>query len=130
MLFNLYPYINVNDLNLDFILKQVKALMAAVNSLDDWKAEHEQEYTELKMMVDDLDNGNWSPEYVAAITNFFSAHLVDIVGELVKQVFFGVTDDGHFVAYIPESWNDIIFGTSGYDDFPVGIDYGHLTLSY
>ncbi len=130
MLFNVYPYLNVNDLNLDFILQHVKSYMAATDNLESWRAEHEVEYTNLKKMVDDLDNGNWSPEYITAITNFFSEHLVDIVGELVKQVFFGVTDDGHFVAYIPERWNDIIFGTSGYDDFPTGIDYGHLTLSY
>ena len=49
---------------------------------------------------------------------------------MVKQVYFGLTDTGYFVAYIPESWNDIIFGTSGLDDFPAGVDYGHLTLTY
>lgn len=46
-------------------------------------------------------------------------------------VFFGLTDDGHFVAYIPESWDCIAFGTTGYDQ-PYGCDgvYGRLTLSY
>lgn len=130
MLFNLYPYINVNDLNLDFILKQVKALMAAVNGLDDWKTEHENEYNALKKSVDDLENGNWSPEFVETLVDWYRENIVDIMGEMAKMVFFGVNDDGYFVAYIPESWSDIVFGTSGLDDFPVGVEYGHLTLSY
>ena len=30
---------------------------------------------------------------------------------LVKQVFFGLNQEGYFVAYIPQSWSDIIFDT-------------------
>ena len=127
---NKYPYTDFHEINLSWLLETVKDVIKEIDSLDTWKDQHESEYEELKKVVDNIDNGDWSPEYIAAITNFFSANLVDIVGELVKQVYFGVTSDGHFVAYIPESWNDIVFGTSGYDDFPAGIDYGHLTLSY
>lgn len=130
MFFNLYPYLNVTDLNLDYVLKLCKSVAETVESLDSWRSEHEEEYNQLLQLVNNLDGGNWSPEYVNALTQFFSDNLVEIVGELVKQVYFGVTDDGHFVAYIPESWDDITFGTTGYDDFPVGIDYGHLTLAY
>ena len=54
----------------------------------------------------------------------------DIIAEFVRMVFFGLTDTGHFVAYIPDSWDNIIFGTTGLDDFPIGVDYGHLTISY
>lgn len=127
---NKYPYTDFHELNLSWLLEIVTELIKNTESLDEWKIQHEEEYEELKKIVNDIDTGNWSPEYITAITNFFSTNLVDIVGELVKQVYFGVTADGHFVAYIPESWNDITFGTSGYDDFPAGIDYGHLTLSY
>lgn len=49
---------------------------------------------------------------------------------IATMVFFNITDDGYFVAYIPESWDDITFGTTGLDVFPAGIDYGHLTLNY
>lgn len=46
---------------------------------------------------------------------------------LAKQVYFGLTLDGHFVAYIPESWNDILFDT-GYN---YGEDtYGRLILRW
>ena len=129
-MFNQYPYINENDLNLDYILKKVKNLLDRVGSLESWRVLHEAEYQQLKQYYDDLVSGNLSPALIAAINNWCSEHIVDLVGELVHSVFFSITDNGYFVAYIPESWDDIIFGTSGYDDFPAGIEYGHLTLSY
>ena len=56
----------------------------------------------------------------------------EVVADYMKTaVFFGLTDDGHFTAYIPETWDDIKFGTSGFDE-PYAEDgaYGRLTLSY
>jgi hypothetical protein len=129
-MFNEYPYKNLSDLNLDWFLNKFKGLLTTLDGLVEWKNDHEQEYEDLKRAVDDLESGNWTPEFVNTLINWYRDHIIDIIGEMVKQVFFGITDDGYFVAYIPESWDDIIFGTSGFDDFPAGIDYGHLTLSY
>lgn len=130
MFFPQYPYINLNDLNLDWLLKHMKDLVQVIGSLDTWRKEHEKEYNELKTIVDNINNGNFSPEFVASLVRWYENNIVDIIGEFVKQVFFGITDDGYFVAYIPESWSDIAFGTTGLDDFPAGVEYGHLTLSY
>lgn len=50
---------------------------------------------------------------------------------IATMVFFGITDDGYFVAYIPESWDDITFNTTGLDiTIPIQPEYGHLVLSY
>ena len=50
---------------------------------------------------------------------------------IVTMVFFGITDDGYFVAYIPESWDDITFYTTELDIFlPIEPEYGHLVLAY
>lgn len=54
--------------------------------------------------------------YEEAIDEWFER---DFFKKLVKQVYFGLTLDGHFVAYIPESWDDIVFDT--------GIAYGEDT---
>lgn len=127
--FNQYPYINLTDLNLDYILKHLKEFMAKVDSLEAWKAQHEVEYAELKALYDAIVSGNFPQSMIDALKNWLSVNALDLIGELVKMVFFGITDDGYFVAYIPESWEDVIFGTSGLDDFPAGVEYGHLTLS-
>ncbi len=44
-----------------------------------------------------------------------------------RGVYFGLTDDGHFCAYIPDNWEDIEFDTgTNYGEF----DYGRLILRY
>lgn len=49
----------------------------------------------------------------------------------MDSVYFGLTDSGYFVAYIPESWSDIVFNTTEYDIFlPIEPEFGHLVLSY
>lgn len=53
------------------------------------------------------------------------------ISEAIKMVFFGLTDTGYFVAYIPDSWDDITFNTTEYDiTVPCMTEYGHLVLSY
>lgn len=129
-MFNQYPYINENDLNLDYLLKHIKELMHRVSNLEEWRVTHEAQYAELKLLYDQIISGNFPPSVIKAFEKWMKENALDLVGELVKMVFFGITMDGYFVAYIPESWDDIIFGTTGLDDFPAGIEYGHLTLSY
>lgn len=130
MFFNQYPYINENDLNLDYILKHLKEFMARVNDLDKWRVNHEKEYEELKALYDRIISGDFPQSMIAELEKWLKNNVRDIVGEVIKMVFFAVTDDGYFVAYMPDNWNDIIFGTSGLDDFPSGVDFGHLTLTY
>lgn len=61
----------------------------------------------------------------------YSKILERYISDAIKMVFFGLTDTGYFVAYIPESWEDITFNTTEYDiDVPIMQDYGHLVLSY
>ena len=131
MLFSVYPYHNFSDYNLDWCINVVKELTPKVAELETWRSEHEKEYEELKKLYDDLNSGILPPTMYDSIIAWLNKNLIDIVGELVKHVFFGLTDSGHFVAYIPESWNDIIFNTSNYDiTIPTFDVYGHLVLSY
>lgn len=128
--FDKYPYTDFHELNLDWVLKIVKALMQAVDSLDGWREAHEEEYKQLKSLYDQIMLGNFPPSIKLAFKNWMQVNALDLVGELIKMVIFNITDDGYLVAYIPESWNDIIFGTTGLDDIIPGYDYGRLTLSY
>lgn len=128
--FDKYPYTDFHELNLDWVLKTVKEVMQAVDSLDDWRIAHEAEYEQLKSLYDAIVSGNFPPAMYTALHNWVVTNSASIFGELAKMVIFNITDDGYFVAYIPESWDDIIFGTTGLDDIIPGYDYGRLTLSY
>jgi hypothetical protein len=123
--FNEYPYRNLSDINLDFILKKVKDCISKVETIDGYIDKHEPEYLALKKLVDDLYSGNFPPEYIKALSKWCEQNITDILADLGKHVYFGLTSSGYFCAYIP-SWMDFIeFGTIQDGDL-----YGHLTLSY
>lgn len=130
MFFNQYPYINVNDLNLDWIIAHFKEFIDAIADLNDWRTEHEAEYQQLKALYDNLMAGDFPDSFKTALYNWVVANTVSIIGAAIKTVLFELTPDGYLVAFIPDSWSEIIFGTTGLDTFPAGIDFGHLTLSY
>lgn len=65
--------------------------------------------------------------YAEQIDQWIQDHMESIIRDAVKMLFFGLTDDGYFCAYIPASWDDIEFDTGavyGADD------YGRLILEY
>ena len=125
-----YNYTDFHELNLDWLILATKELLKEVDSLDEWKSEHEKEYEELKALYDGLVAGEFPDGMEEALKQWVIDNSESIIGELIKHVFFNLNDEGYFVAYIPDSWSDIIFGTTGLDIFPVGVDYGHLTLNY
>lgn len=126
-MFNVYPYLNVNDLNLDWIIAHFKEFIDEIASLDDWRAKHEKEYAELKQFMDDITAGNFPDSMYDAMRKWFYDNALDLVASMIKHVYFGLTNDGYFCAYIPENWAAITFDTiTNYDD-PL---YGHLVLMY
>lgn len=63
--------------------------------------------------------------YAAQIEQWIADNMTWIIEKSIKMVFFGLTLDGYFVAYIPDSWEDIVFDTGmvyGRED------YGRLIL--
>lgn len=129
-MFNLYPYLNVNDLNLDWIIKHFKEFIDEISSLEDWRRTHEQEYAELKAFMDALNNGVMPQAIYNNLKAWINANAIELMAEVVKMVFFGITDDGYFYADIPSGWSEIVFNTTGFDITIVGVDYGHLVLTY
>lgn len=56
-----------------------------------------------------------------------NTNMTDIIHQMVRFVFFGLDDDGHFVAYIPASWEFLHFDTLLDPDKP---GFGHLIVYY
>lgn len=125
-----FPRTRTYDSDLGWLIKTVKDLVLCCDDMKEWKAQHEAEYNQLKALYDSIMSGKFPPEVVTALNNWMMVNGRDLVGSLVKLVLFGITDDGYFVAYIPEYWDDIIFNTTGYDINLPGFDFGHLVLSF
>ena len=124
-----FPNTRTYDNDLGWLIRNVKTAADAVLALEAWKASAEGSINELQKLLDDIAAGNFPKEISDAIKNWITANFYDIVGDMAKAVWFGLTDTGYFVAYIPESWNEIVFKTTGYDySTELQPDYGHLVL--
>ena len=65
------------------------------------------------------------------INNFDTSYLEEIIREYIAtMIFVEISESGYFIYYIPESWNDITFNTTGLDVTIPDTDYGRLVLSY
>lgn len=125
--FNNYPYQNLQDLNLDYLLKVADKAVETLKDLGDYA----ERMTELEEAVEAIRSGNLTPEMEARIIEIVQRDIIGLVGDMVKFVFFGLTDDGYFVAYIPDPWDSIIFNTTNYDiTIPEVSEFGRLVLSY
>lgn len=131
MAFFEFPHTRTYDSDLGWLIRQCKSNLDAITVLQEWVANAENVIGDLQQLLRDVEVGNFPPEIANAIREFIVKNFYDIVGDMAKMVFFGLTDSGYFVAYIPDSWDDITFNTTDYD-IVVALqpEYGHLVLSY
>lgn len=62
-----------------------------------------------------------------AVHDWITENMNKIFTTIAKQVYFGLNEQGYFVAYIPEGWDDIVFDTG----MVYGEDtYGRLILRW
>lgn len=131
MAFFEFPHTRTYDSDLGWLIRQCKRNLDAIEVLEAWKESTTKTIDDLQQLLDDIAAGVFPDEIADAIKNFIVKNFYDIVGDMMKMVFFGLTDTGYFVAYIPESWDDIEFFTTGYDwSTPLMPEYGHLVLGY
>lgn len=104
---------------LNEVIESQNTVLDIVSDLAEHEAEVDALLIELRSIIDELNSGA------------LDAMLEVAISKAIKMVWFGLTLDGYFVAYIPSSWNEIIFNTTGYDiNLAAQPEYGHLVLSY
>lgn len=84
---------------------------------------------DLENRLNEFQESGFEDYYEEQLSQWINANMPEIIGKYVGMVFFGLTMDGHFVAYIPEgsNWDDIGFDTGMVYGLP---DYGRLKLIY
>lgn len=124
-----FPNTRTYDSDLGWLIKRVDSYDETITALDKWIAENQPKIDDLEDFKAALEDGRLPQGVRDGLLIWAQQNIPDIIESAIKSVFF-VLENGYFVAYIPDSWDEITFGTSGLDDFPAGIDFGHLTLSY
>lgn len=131
MAFFEFPHTRTYDSDLGWLLKEYKTLKAEYDVLTDCCEDVEDRLAALESLYNQIMSGNFPESIRNAFVSWMRENALDLIGELATSVFFGITDSGYWVAYIPESWRDIIFNTTGLDiTLALQPEYGHLVLSY
>ena len=126
-----FPHTRTYDSDLGWLIKTVKDLLECCDSMNEWKTQHESEYEQLKALYDAVMSGHFPGSITTAFQNWMNANAIELVGEMVKCVFFEISPEGYFIAWIPDGWDDIIFNTTELDiSLALMPEYGHLVLSY
>lgn len=77
-----------------------------------------------KCINDRLNDGDFEN---GTFLEWADKNLPAMVCEMVRFVWFGLTPDGHFCAYVPANWRWLTFNT-GTDI--TDMEYGHLIITY
>ena len=131
MAFFEFPHTRTYDSDLGWLIKEYGTLSEAYQTLTDCCSDVQSRLEALETLYNQIRTGDFPESIKLAFSRWMYDHALDIIGELATSVFFEITDTGYWVAYIPESWHDIIFNTTGLDiSLDLQPDYGHLVLSY
>lgn len=112
------------------LTEYIQTMIDKMGDYDRLEAQIQQLQTEVNLVKDELDkvkNGDYVSLYIDALANWIDKNLQEMVARIVKYIWFGLTDDGHFAAYVPDSWDFIRFDTGMVTDSDT---YGHLLLYY
>ena len=111
------------------LCRQLHKLVCYVDMFGEAMNITREEIEELKEQFQKFIDSGFEDYYEDLLNKWIIEHMPDIISAYVKQVFFGLTLEGYFVAYIPKgsAWEDIIFDTGQVYELDT---YGRLMLYY
>jgi hypothetical protein len=101
------------------VVAKLNEVIDSNNVTSDAVSELQQAVTEINNQFEQFKAHGFDDYYADQVATWIMQNMEWIFLKTIRQVYFGLTLDGHFVAYIPESWNDI--------DFDTGINYSEDT---
>lgn len=109
------------------VVAKLNEVIELVQGTPDVIEEIQAAIAELQQEMEDFKEHGFDDYYAEQVNQWITDNFEYIFSTIIRQVFFGLTLEGYFVAYVPESWNDIVFDTG----FVYGEeDYGRLILRW
>ena len=91
------------------ICYEIEKVIAYANMLGvNLNATHD-DVVKLQQELENLKNGGLLDFYEKQIAAWVDANMERIMSRAIKFAMFGINKDGRFVAYVPDSWNEIQF---------------------
>lgn len=121
--------------DLRWIISQIQSLTALVHGIAKGQESQGGNITALNSAMADLaaaqkcinDRLNDGDFENGKFLEWADKNLPAMVCEMVRFVWFGLTPDGHFCAYVPANWGWLTFNTGTDITEP---EYGHLIITY
>lgn len=110
-----------------YLCTEYDKLVHYCDMLSDSENETRDAVNKLTELFRKFQESGFDDYYKTQIETWIYEHMPSIIGKAMQMVFFGITDDGYFCAYVPETWSQIMFDT---DKVYASPTYGHLILSF
>lgn len=108
------------------IQQKCNELIGANNYLQEWQATQDEVIQELSQAVEDFINGGYKQDFDQFAQDWLDANIQEALRRAAHMVFFGLTEDGYFVAYIPQDWSFVFDTIMDYSNE----NYGSLVIKY
>lgn len=105
---------------IDAFSNQVNDITGQVNA-------NTEKIAELESLFNKFIESGFEDYYEKQLEQWLNDNVQLLWETFAQMVFFGLTSDGHFCAYVPESWSDITFDTGAVYGTS---QYGRLILRY
>lgn len=122
-----YYEVDSQEQRIKIICCLIQELIDGLQANDELDANTIERVTALEKTFEDFKAHGFDDYYREQIEQWFTDNAWTIYKLLAKQVYFGLTSDGYFCAYVPDSWREIMFDTGmvyGRED------YGCLILRF
>lgn len=124
------PAVYDNSLSYYELLAKIQAKLNEtiinIDNLNEWQEAQDQVMAELNQMVEDFIAGGYKQDFDQFAREWLDANIQQALTDAAHMVFFGLTLDGYFCAYIPRDWSFVFDTILDYTDN----DYGSLVIKY
>lgn len=109
------------------VVDKLNSVIDNANVMSDAISDNAAAIKELQELFQKFQESGFDDYYRAQIEQWFKDNAWLLYQSIAKQVYFGLTDDGYFCAYVPDSWKEITFDTGAVFGRS---DYGRLILKF
>lgn len=122
-------YTNVITMEQGFkeLCKNFHKMVCYVDHMADVQNLTSEEVEQLQADFKKFQESGFEDYYEQQLEAWVNANVANIFEQYATMIVFGLTDDGHFCAYVPDSWGDISFDTGAVFGRS---DYGRLILRF